>query len=45
VHYHSQFSQNSTLNPVIHGLDVALGTVRVRLKVELWGKIRKLFRG
>jgi glycosyltransferase involved in cell wall biosynthesis len=44
VLYHKQFSRNSTLNPVIQGLNVALGTARVRLKVELLGKIIRLFR-
>lgn len=40
VLYHRQFSQNSSLNPVIHGLSVALGTVKWRLKIELRGKIK-----
>jgi hypothetical protein len=44
VLYHKQFSKNSTLNPFIHGLSVALGTVRVRFKVEVLGKIIGLFR-
>lgn len=35
VLYHRQFSRNSTLNPVRHGLSVALGTVKLRLKLEL----------
>lgn len=45
VLYHKQFSRNSTLNPVVHGLNVALGTVRVRLQVEVIGKVVRLFRG
>lgn len=40
VLYHKQFSQNSSLNPVVHGLSVALGTVKWRLKIEALGKIR-----
>ena len=43
VLYHRQFSQNSSLNPVVHGLSVALGTVKWRLRVELMGKIRQKF--
>lgn len=42
VLYHRQFSQNSTLNPVTHGLSVALGTVKWRLKVETGMALRKL---
>jgi len=44
VLYHKQFSQNSTLNPIRHGLGVAWGTVKLRVKVELWGKIKGVFR-
>jgi len=44
VLYHKQFSQNSTMNPIKQGVEVAWGTVRVRLKVELLGKIRRLLR-
>lgn len=40
VLYHRQFSQNSTLNPIQHGLSVAFGTIRLRLKVELLGKFK-----
>lgn len=40
VLYHKQFSKNSTLNPIVQGLCVAFGTVRVRLKVELLGKLK-----
>jgi len=43
VLYHKQFSQNSTMNPIKQGLEVAWGTVRVRLKVELWSNIKRLF--
>lgn len=42
VLYHKQYSQNSSLNPVRHGLSVALGTVKWRIKVEAMGKIRRL---
>ncbi len=41
VLYHKQFSQNSTLNPISQGLDVAWGTIRVRLKVELLDRFAK----
>jgi len=41
VLYHKQFSQNSSLNPIVHGLAVALGTVKWRLKVELLDKIKR----
>ncbi len=44
VLYHKQFSRNSTLNPVRQGLEVALGTVKVRMKVELSEKIKRFFR-
>lgn len=37
VLYHKQFSKNSTLNPVTHGLSVAWGTIKLRLKIELLG--------
>lgn len=40
VLYHRQFSRNSTRNPIIHGVSVALGTVKVRLKVELLGRLK-----
>ncbi len=42
VLYHRQFSQNSSLNPIRHGLSVAFGTVKLRLKLELLPKIRQL---
>ncbi len=41
VLYHKQFSQNSTLNPIRHGLEVALGTIRVRFKVELLPRMKR----
>jgi glycosyltransferase involved in cell wall biosynthesis len=44
VLYHKQYSQNSTLNPIKHGLSVAWGTVKLRLKVELWSKIKSMVR-
>jgi len=37
VLYHRQFSQNSSLNPIIHGLGVAIGVIKWRIKVELLG--------
>jgi len=39
VLYHRQFSQNSSLNPIVHGLSVALGVIKWRIKVELLGKV------
>ena len=45
VLYHKQFSQNSTLNPIRHGLGVAMGTVMVRLKVEVFDKIKTIIGG
>ncbi len=44
VLYHKQFSQNSTLNPIVQGLSVAFGTVKWRIKVEAMGKIRRLLK-
>ncbi len=38
VIYHRQFSQNSSLNPVVHGLGVAFGVIKWRCKVELLGR-------
>jgi len=38
VLYHRQFSQNSSLNPIVHGLSVALGVIKWRIKVELLGR-------
>jgi len=35
VLYHRNYSQNSTINPVIHGLSVALATLRLRWRIEL----------
>lgn len=45
VLYHRQFSRNSTLNPIVHGLSVALGTVKWRIKIELLPKIRHWLKG
>ena len=39
VLYHRQFSQNSSLNPVKHGLGVAFGVVKWRVRTELLGVI------
>ena len=36
--YHRQFSQNSSLNPIVHGLSVALNVIKWRVKIELLGK-------
>jgi glycosyltransferase involved in cell wall biosynthesis len=44
VLYHKQLSQNSTLNPIIHGLGVLWGTIRVRFQVEIIGNLKKLFK-
>lgn len=38
VLYHRQFSRNSTLNPIVHGLSVAFGTIKWRIKIELLPK-------
>ena len=38
VLYHRQFSRNSSLNPIVHGLSVALGTIKWRIKIELLPK-------
>ena len=40
VLYHHQFSQNSSLNPVIHGIIVVIGVVKWRVKTELLGGLR-----
>ena len=45
VIYHKKFSQNSTLNPIRQGLEVAWGAIRVRLQVELLDNIKRLFGG
>lgn len=42
--YHKKYSQNSTLNPIKHGLSVAWGTIKLRLKIELLPKIKGLLR-
>lgn len=39
VLYHKQFSRNSSLNPIAHGLSVALGTIKWRIKIELLPKL------
>lgn len=39
VLYHKQFSKNSSLNPIIHGLWVAWGTIKWRIKIELLPKL------
>lgn len=44
VLYHKQFSQNSSLNPVRHGVSVAFGTVKWRLKIELLPKIKRIIK-
>lgn len=38
VVYHKDFSSNSSLNPVAHGLSVAFGVVKWRIKIEKWRK-------
>ena len=38
VLYHKQFSKNSTLNPIVHGLSVACGTAWLRFKIEFLTK-------
>lgn len=44
--YHRQFSRNSSLNPVVHGLQVALAVVKWRVRLELVPYIKELlFRG
>jgi len=37
VHYHADFKQNSSMNPVWHGLGVLLCTIRWRIKCEIFG--------
>ena len=37
--YHREFGQNSTLNPIRHGLGVAFAVIKWRLKLELKPKI------
>lgn len=37
--YHKDFGQNSTLNPIRHGLGVAFAVIKWRLKLELKPKI------
>jgi glycosyltransferase involved in cell wall biosynthesis len=39
VLYHKQFSKNSTLNPIIHGISVAIRTLLLRFKIEHLSKI------
>ena len=38
--YHAEHSQNSTLNPVKHGLGVALAVIKWRLKIEMVGLVK-----
>ena len=40
--YHRQFSQNSSMNPVSHGLNVALACVKWRVKIELRDVVQEL---
>lgn len=40
VLYHKKLSQNSTMNPIRQGIGVAWGTVKLRVKVELFGKMK-----
>lgn len=40
--YHNDFKMNSSLNPIIHGLSVALATIKWRLKLELIPWIRQI---
>lgn len=40
VLYHRQFSQNSSLNPILHGFSVAFLTIKVRFKIELLPRIK-----
>jgi hypothetical protein len=37
VHYHADFKQNSSMNPVGHGLGVLLCTIWWRIKCEIFG--------
>lgn len=36
VHYHADFKQNSSMNPIIHGLGVLLCTLKWRLLCEVF---------
>jgi len=38
--YHEDFAQNSCMNPIKHGLGVAWTTIKWRLKMELFGKLK-----
>ena len=40
--YHKDYKQNSSLNPMVHGLSVVWGVVRWRMKIEMMSKIRRL---
>ena len=40
--YHKQFSQNSSMNPVSHGLNVALACVKWRVKIEVMDAVQNL---
>ena len=39
--YHEEFKENSTLNPIKHGFNVAMKTIKWRLKEELTGSLVK----
>ena len=38
--YHKEYSANSTLNPLMHGLGVALATIKWRFKVEVLNAVK-----
>jgi len=40
--YHKEHSQNSTMNPIKHGLGVALAVIKWRLKIEMCGLFKRL---
>ena len=39
--YFEEFSQNSTINPIKHGVSVLANTEKWRLKTDLWSMIKK----
>ena len=39
--YHEDFKDNSTMNPIIHGLGVVFGVIKWRFKMELVNRIKQ----
>ena len=40
--YHKEYSQNSTINPIRHGLGVALAVIKWRLKIEMPSLLKQI---